>query len=91
MAVNLFGTEADRRERILDLVGHASSYLFPCGLFLRAEQFSGVFEDEHVALMLSSHTVADDRHFEKGDSGEQIHRAAESVVAVAGQLDLARR
>ena len=40
------GAERDGRERILDLVSHLLRDLFPGKLALRAQQLSGVFNDE---------------------------------------------
>ena len=47
MPADALGGERNGRERILDLVGHALRHFFPGQLALRAQQFRGVFDDQH--------------------------------------------
>ena len=67
-------------------MGDAAGDFFPGGLLLRAEEFGGVFEDEHVAVV---DAVGAGAGFEQRDGGEQVHvvppcRAARSHLHFAG-------
>src|SRR5207302_9618764 len=73
VAVDLFRGERYRCERVFDLVGDAASDLLPGGLFLRTEEFGGVFEHEHVAVGGAIGAAA---AFKQRDGSEQIHGAA---------------
>ena len=75
VALDQFGVERDGGERVLDLVGDAAGDFFPGALFLRAEEFGGVFEDEDVAEMLAAMPERAWRAtFEQGDGGGELQR-----------------
>ena len=52
MLANSLRRQADRRERILDLVGHALRNFFPRDLALGAQEFGHVFDDQDAAPLV---------------------------------------
>ena len=81
--------ERDGRERILDFVSDAAGDFFPGGLFLRAEKFGGVFENQDVAEMRALGAAAG---LEQRDGGQQSTwcRRRGTAAAVRRHLHLGR-
>ena len=45
LAADALGGKRDRRQRVLDLMGHAARHFMPCRRLLRAQELAGIFED----------------------------------------------
>ena len=82
VAANEFGVEGDGGEGVLDLVGDAAGDFFPGALFLRAQEFGGVFEDEDVAEVFAVRAIEaasagtdGGAAFEEGDGGGEVEDA----------------
>ena len=82
VSLNELGVERDGGEGVLDLVGDAAGYFFPGTLFLGAQQFGGVFEDEDIAAMFTAGALEGEgtwavggAAFEQGDCGCEVKDA----------------
>ena len=88
MAADLFRRQGNGGERILDLVRHPPSDLPPGELLLRAQQFGGVLQHQHVAVMGAFDAAAG---FQQRDRDLQVHGASAARAVPRGcHLHLAR-